>query len=124
MLTNHFVKCAVHELSEIIDAPEKDLAIWVQQNAKKFLEIQKFYPEDEDCPEEFLVLDAEDQQLLYDVIGLYFMNVPWPRAETCPRIMEQFENKLNEVLSRYDWKLKGETYYATSTQVELRQGAA
>jgi hypothetical protein len=123
VLTDHFVKCAVSEMSDIFDAPENELALWVQQNAKRFIDIQEFYPEEESCSDKFCVLDTQDRDLLYDIIGLYFTHNLWPRYRTDRATSEEFFKNLDSAAAMYKWKLKGE-YNATSTQIELRQGAA
>lgn len=124
MLTNYFVKCAVNELKELFEAPEKELSLWVHLNAKKFLDIQEYYPEDNTCDKMFYVLDTVDRDTLFDAAGMYFVNQPWPRHGDSEEYATKFENKMKNVLTRYNWKLKGEEHHATSTQVELRQGAA
>lgn len=106
MLTNHFVRCAVSELQEIIDASEHDLSVWVHQNAKHFEDLQEFYPEENQCPKSFYVLDTQDRDTLFDAIGLYFVKERWPIYSTSENEYNEFISKLKIAFSRYDWKLK------------------
>lgn len=89
-------------VSELFDAPERELVIWIEKNTKHFLEFDEFY---KDCdPKENIYLDTQDREHVYDVIASYFLKEPWPRY--MDKNFEAFFQKLGSAITRYQWKLK------------------
>lgn len=89
-------------VSEMFEAPERELVVWIEQNTKHFLEFDHFY---KDCdPNKDIYLDTQDREHVYDVIASYFLKQPWPRY--MDNAYEEFRSDLEKAINRYQWKLK------------------
>lgn len=91
-------------VSEIFEAPERELAVWIEQNTKHFLEFNDFYKNCDITKDVWL--DTQDREHVYDVIGLYFLKKRWPTYGDGDNAGESFFSDLSKAIVRYQWKLK------------------
>lgn len=112
MLSDATFNAIYNLVSEMFEAPERQLVFWIEQNTKYFLEFDKFY---RDCdPAKMIYLDTEDREHVMDVIATYFLKTSWPRFREGDEHYKKFINDLKLAISRYQWKIKGEENAASS----------
>ncbi len=91
-------------VSEMFEAPERELVVWIEQNTKHFLEFDQWY---KDCdPKAMIYLDTQDREHVYDVIARYFLKQPWPRYGDGDEQGKTFMENLGKAINRYQWKLR------------------
>ena len=91
-------------VSEIFEAPERELIVWIEQNTKHFMEFNDFY---KNCgTTKDVWLDTQDREHVYAVIGLYFLKKRWPTYGDETDAYKNFLADLNKAIIKYKWKLK------------------
>jgi hypothetical protein len=75
-------------VSDLFEAPDHQVDVWINENEKRFLLIDKN--------------PMSDLDIIYDTIGLYFCKETWPGEER----KKSFLKKLSKKSSLYGWKLK------------------
>lgn len=93
-------------MSELFDATDKQMTIWIESNTKYFQKIDPWYKDVKLDSSEFVYLDTEDREYVLDVIALVFLKERWPRYRDGKQAYIDFMDDLSSAVYRYGWKLR------------------
>lgn len=102
MLNNCVFDNIYDVVSNVFDAPERQLVVWIERNTKYFIDFNQWYS---DCSKHHR-LETADRERVLDVIAMYFLKKHWPSFGDGKDAYSQFIEDLNVAIMKYQWKLQ------------------